>query len=342
MINRAGWGIALSALLATGCASTGKLDIRAVGIQPSFPGQPVSARIALAHSQLALGNVALALEEFRRAERETPGSIVALAGMAESYRLMGRFDLTRRYYEQALAVAPEEPALYHAFAAALDSNGQADAAQALRNEVAARTADRAKPVVTASGSVARLPAPVIEAASTASVTVTLPPAQPIAPQAAAPDIERLASAPVTTAIAPARTEPTTRTARLERLSSGEVALVTAGQSPWTARRVAATPKSVTVRFEKREAMVVLNAARVAGIAARTRDYLAARGFNGASIGDAPQTRGQSLIRYPSLERARAQRIAAQFPFHTRLVPGEGPLTLIVGRDAAAAKVGSRG
>lgn len=338
---RAGWGIALAALVATGCASAGKLDIRAVGKQPSPAGQPVSARIALAHAQLALGNVALALEEFRRAERETPRSIGALAGMAECYRLMGRFDLTRRYYEQALAVAPEEPALYHAFAAALDSNGQADAARALREEVAVRTADLETPVVTASASVARLPAAVPETARAASVTVTLPPASSIAPTAVAAPV-RAATIAVAAAPAPARAVPTPKMTRLERLSTGEVALVTAGQSPWVARRVAATAKSVTVRFEKREAMVVLNAARIAGIAARTRDYLAARGFNGASIGDSPQTAGQSLIRYPISARARAQRIAAQFPFRTRLVLGDGPLTLIVGRDAAATRAGRPG
>lgn len=123
-------------------------------------------------------------------------------------------------------------------------------------------------------------------------------------------------------------------ARLERLSSGEVALITSDRSPWIARRVASTPRSVTIRFDKREAMVVLNAARVAGIAARTRDYLARRGFAGASIGDAPATRRQTLIRYPEAARGQAERIAAQFPFPARLEPGKGPLTLLVGRDAA--------
>ena len=125
-------------------------------------------------------------------------------------------------------------------------------------------------------------------------------------------------------------------ARLERLSSGEVALVTSGRSPWAARQVAAGPRSATVQFAKRDTILVLNGARVAGIAARTRDYLAARGFAGAQIGDARTPHAQSLIKYPATARARAVRIAAQFAVAPKLEASEGPLTLIVGRDARRA------
>ena len=74
----------------------------------------------------------------------------------------------------------------------------------------------------------------------------------------------------------------------------------------------------------------------AGIAARTCDYLAARGFAGAQIGDAKTPQAQSLIKYPATARARAVRIAAQFAVTPKLEASEGPLTLIIGRDARRA------
>jgi len=201
----------------------------------------------------------------------------------------------------------------------------------LRNEVAARTANLSAPATTATGSVARLPDRVAEATPAAAAVPIAPPLRMTATM--------MPGASATVTLPPARTAAPLRTAlRLERLSAGEVALVTSERSPWTVRKVAATARSVTIQFEKREAMVVLNAARVAGIAARTRDYLATRGFTGARIGDAPATRRQTLIRYPAAARTRAERIAAQFPFSAKLEATTGPLTLLVGRDAASPRV----
>lgn len=299
------WSAAL--LAAAGCAGAGKLDIRPVGMLAG-DGQPVSARVALAQGQLALGNVALAIDEYRRALREEPNSVAALTGMAHCYELMGRFDLTRRYYEQALSLAPESASLSLALAGSLDRQGQQGEALELRREVATRAAGATQPAVTATGSVAELPTAAAAApapAPRATLTVSLP-----APR------------------------PEQRVARLERMSSGEVALVTSAASPWVAHKVAASRRSVTVQFERRAPLVVLNAARVAGIAARTRDYLARRGFAGAQIGDAPARRARTVIQYPADGRARAERIAAQFNFTAQLEAGSGPLTLLVGRDAA--------
>jgi hypothetical protein len=308
---------ALAVLTATGCASSGKLDIRPVGKQASLAGQPVSARIALAQGQLALGNVALALEEFRRSEREAPNSVAALSGMAECYRQMGRLELTHRYYEQALAIAPNDPALYAALAAALEQDGKSEAARALRMELTIRLAGKALPVMTAAGSVAQLPKASGDRPAGSSVTVLLPPP--------------LAATPVLAA---------TRV-RLERMSSGEVALVSGERSPFAVRQAVARPRPAATAMATVEPMVVLNAARIAGIAARTRDFLARRGLGPGAIGDAPATRAQSLILYPRSELPRARRIAAQFPFATELKARPGPLTLIIGRNAAAKDAATR-
>ena len=49
---------------------------------------------------------------------------------------MGRFDLARQYYELALAISPNDPALLSALAASLDSQGMRAEAAEVRAEVA--------------------------------------------------------------------------------------------------------------------------------------------------------------------------------------------------------------
>ena len=57
--------------------------------------RPRARLLADAAAQLALGNVGLALEGFRKALREQPDSADAYAGIANCYEAMGRFDLAR-------------------------------------------------------------------------------------------------------------------------------------------------------------------------------------------------------------------------------------------------------
>jgi hypothetical protein len=147
---------------------------------------------------------------------------------------------------------------------------------------------------------------------------------------------------VTVALAPSRPAPVAvehpvAPLRLERLSMREVALVTRPEPRWEARTVIRTATSTTIRFDKKmqPAVTLLNAARVQGLAARTRAYLAARGFAAAKIGDAPAVRKQSVILFSAADAGRAERIAAQFGFALeRQEGGEGGLTILLGRDAA--------
>ena len=125
--------------------------------------------------------------------------------------------------------------------------------------------------------------------------------------------------------------------RLERLSLREVALVTKPELRWVSKTVARTATATTIRFEKKvqPAVTLLNAARVQGLAARTRAFLSSRGFAGARIGDAPSVRGQSVILYTIEETARAERLAAQFGFALERKEGAKPgVTILLGRDAA--------
>ena len=302
--------LALVAILASAC-NGGELNVRSISSPLAAGRQPANFRLAEGNAQFALGNIGLALESFRKALREDPASIDAMVGLAACYDRMGRFDLSRRHYEMALAAQPAEPALYAALAQSLDVQGRVPEAARVKAEFAARVvapeATRDVP-----GSVPVLPPP-----PAPSVTVALAPPR---------------SAPVAVAQPKAGV-------RLERLSIGEVALVTQDRPRWQARAVTRTARSTTIRFEARPVTVVtlLNAARVQGLAARTRSFLAARGFRGAAIGDAPAVRRHSVILYSAADRARAERIAAQFGFALERQPGTATakgLTILLGRDAA--------
>lgn len=447
----------------------GKLEIRSTAVPPSAVAKPVPLRIAEARGQLALGNVALALESFRKASREDPASTDAFVGMAACYDRMGRYDLSRRNYEAALALAPADTQILAAFAASLEQQGLRQEALDVRREAAARAAPviapavqpvaapalaavqppppaapppaaatapveaaaplpakptlvamaappppapqplaepRAAPAASAAPPPASAPLPVapvrpapepvvaakrpavapapvqasapppvaMAAAPTPaaapvapavgpSVTVKLPPPRPAAPAEAraeesaapapaarpavpTPAAEPAAPAPAAPAPRPIDvTPPVQRNAslgpRLERLSRGEIALVTTAAPLWRPTLVERTDRSATVRFVPlRQASLqpvkvrLLNAARVNRLAARTRSWLKARGWQGMAIGNAPQARAHSLILYPRGKRLLAQRLSAQFGFAIAERASGSQVTVLLGRDAA--------
>src|SRR5215212_7068157 len=112
-------------LALAGCGeSDAQLEIRSIPAPLSATTKPVAGRIAEAYGNLALGNVALAIESFRKALREQPDSVEAMVGLAGSYDQMARFDLSRRYYESALAIVPADTRVLTAFARSLDVQGE--------------------------------------------------------------------------------------------------------------------------------------------------------------------------------------------------------------------------
>ena len=134
------------------------------------------------------------------------------------------------------------------------------------------------------------------------------------------------------------TEPA-RQPYLERLSTGEVALVTTSQPLWRRR----SPPSVAVasvqwlplnRASGRPAIQLLNAARSQGLAAHTREALADRGWRKLSIGDAREIRERSLVLYSPEDKALAWRLAAQLRCKAAKVEGQERVVVLLGRDAA--------
>ena len=297
------------AVSAAAC-STGDLSIRPIKSNLAEGRQPSNVRVAEGNAQLALGNVALAIEAYRKALREESSNVEAMVGLANCYDRMGRSDISRRHYEMALAADPANTEIYSHFAQSLDIQGQRDEAARVMAELAARVvapeASREVP-----GSVPVLPPPPAQ-----SVTVALAP-----PRSVPVAVER----------------PVGNGVRLERLSLREVALVTKPELKWESKTVARTATATTIQFAKKvqPAVTLLNAARVQGLAARTRMFLSQRGFAGAHIGDAPSVRRQSVILYSMEDAARAERLAAQFGFALERKEGaKMGVTILLGRDAA--------
>jgi tetratricopeptide (TPR) repeat protein len=321
------------AFAAAGCTSEGgEINVRPL----ADPGSKLRPGIGEARAQLALGNVGLALEAFRKVLREQPDSAEAYAGIAACYDAMGRFDIARHNYEAALALAPKDPALLGALAVSLDKQGKRREAASVREEIAglasaAAALDDGQPDPQAQ--VANMP-------PGPSITVPLPPARPAAAPTVAIPPPVLADAVVDVAPGP----------RLERLSSGEVALITMDEPAFKPTIVARTAQSTTVRWVPlREAAAptrvnvrLLNAARREGIAARTRDYLLARGWRRIEIGDAPDVRASSVVLYPAHRRTIGRSVAAQFGFRSAVDSQSGEVVVLLGRDAPLLRSASTG
>jgi tetratricopeptide (TPR) repeat protein len=307
----------LVVLLASCASPNAAVKVRALSSGPDITSA------ADAEAQLALGNVGLALEGFRAALRQNPRNVRALTGMAHSYEQMGRFDLSRKWYETALAEAPESGKILTDFAASLDIQGKSAEAASVRAEVAELA--NSSPLRAVSGPMEPQIAPVVAS----SVTVALPAAAPAHTREETPTI-----APVHLAM---QRQPLEIGPRLERLSQGVVALVTRGKPVWRAQLVEKTDKSATFRFvEVRPVARLLNAARIEGLAARTREMLVDSGWKRITIGDAPAVRDKSLILYPSSKLATAKRLAAQFSFgHLQQFEG-GEIIVLLGRDSVRA------
>jgi hypothetical protein len=126
---------------------------------------------------------------------------------------------------------------------------------------------------------------------------------------------------------------------LERLSTGEVALVTTSAPLWRPRaapRVAvASVQWVPLnRAIGRPSIQILNAARSQGLAAFTREALLDRGWRKMAIGDARETRKRSLVLYSEPHKTLAFRLAAQLKCKAAKIEGRARVLVLLGRDAA--------
>ena len=131
--------------------------------------------------------------------------------------------------------------------------------------------------------------------------------------------------------------------RLERVSLGEVALLTGSGPVWQAP-VAAPPQKLTARWvplnmaSTRPTIRILNAARQQGLAAHNRNYLANLGWRRLAIGDAAEVRQRSVVLYPASRPALGRRLAAQFGFRAQPITTGDQFIVYLGRDAAGMRM----
>jgi tetratricopeptide (TPR) repeat protein len=308
---------------AASCASPqSEIKVRAATSVPQVKG------IGEAEAQLTLGNVGLALEGFRQVLRDNPGNVAAAVGIAHCYDKMGRPDLSGKWFETALASAPENATVLYDFAASLEKQGKLADAASVRADAARLNAVTTRPAVNLSADALT---PGADAAALSSVTVTLPaPAPALAPDSAG---KRNDTPAIAAAVESRQGGP-----RLERLSLGEVALITTPMPIWKGEVVQQSARSVTFRWtEARTVARLLNAARTEGLAARTRQKLEANGWRKIEIGDAPAVRARTLVLYPEYRWKTARKLASQFGFtHLQTFSGS-EIVVLLGRDAAALK-----
>lgn len=140
-----------------GCASPGRLDVRARAdaVEASDFGQAIAQGDALR----GRGEFALAVDHYRRALRLRPDDARALTSLASCYDGIGRHDLGRRYHELALAVAPDSEQTVMEFARSLARQGQIDAAAALIDDFRIAGAEASRAALVALAPVAPVVAP---------------------------------------------------------------------------------------------------------------------------------------------------------------------------------------
>jgi Tfp pilus assembly protein PilF len=120
------------ALLLAGCSSGGRLDVRPVTALSGVPIAPAPADpYARGKDHLRAGELGLAMEQFRLALARGGRTVEVLNALAITYDELGRFDLSRSYYEEALARDPGSMPTLNNFGRSLLRQGMLEPAVAL-------------------------------------------------------------------------------------------------------------------------------------------------------------------------------------------------------------------
>jgi hypothetical protein len=177
-------------------------------------------------------------------------------------------------------------------------------------------------------------APASLSAAVGSITVRRPDPAP----APVVRLERPSPVPATPAVI--REVPANAGPRLERLSLGEVALLTSPRTRWRTEGIREASISTPIRFvplaqlKQNAGVRLLNAARHEGLAARTRLALTRQGWKNVAIGNSSRIREKSLILFSAETEEAARRLANRFGFWIAREARPGPLTILLGRDWA--------
>lgn len=300
-------------LLLLGCA-THEIAVRPL---PNAESASVADGQSLAKGRMLFerGEYALATDAFRKAARYDPNSADAYNGLAASYDQLGRYDLSRRYYELALAQAPEDGRILRNFARSMLRQGDAIAARKLVAEAAAlaeRPAAPDKPAIEAPHQAASSGEGSVTVALEAS-SQPLPMARPALADAAAPSLFQRISATVTNGLRRSETE------------------VNVAIDPPSVHLDIAAP----AKLEHIPRLHVMNAVGRKHQAARMRAYLVQDGWSPVSTGDSRWKLARSRILFAGADADAARKLAQSLPFRPVLQPSRRApaLFLMLGRDA---------
>lgn len=279
-----------------------------------------AARLA-ATSPLAMGRAlyarqeyALAIEKFNEAVRAAPDNPDGYNALAASYDMLGRYDVSRRYYELALSRAPADGRIYRNMARSLRLQGREGEALAILAEWDALVKDG---VAVAEAAPAGNTATILASNDTPSAVApatTVPP-RPL-PVEASSVVMAAAPPPVR-----ARTSAT-----IDIPAVAPVAVATQ----------AATPPSPSARTAT-AAIRIMNGVGKRGLARGVQTWLAQSGWPQSRIGDLDSRYSRSYIVYPRAAQSDAASLSKSLPFTTSKIVNEraSRIVLILGRNAAA-------
>jgi hypothetical protein len=291
-----------SLLGVTACAGhVAEPQIRAASSGSSAP----LGSIDKGHFLLEQGQYGLAIDEFRKALRVDPDNVASVEGLARSYDRLGREDLSDRYYQQALALAPRNARLYADYAASLRRHGRGQDAVNLEADLRA---------IDTPAMASKAPA---VAVATPRTTALAAPAASSAPIAGA-DPER---------------------PYLRRESLTEVILVTTSPSRPSASARPIVANEIAVPQARLQLPTrVVNAVGRRGIATRYIGVLARKGWSGVEAGDAVFKLERSQVMCPPDRCAEAAKLAATLPFRIRATPSAkvSRILVLLGKDALGA------
>jgi len=320
---------------AMGCTHS-KLAVRALPA-PESASMADAASLAKGRMLFARGEFALAADAFQKAARYDPKSADAYNGLAASYDQLGRYDLSRRYYELALAQAPEDGRVLRNFARSMLRQGNQLAARKLIAEAAAldqdgasQAAEQAQPQPSAP-----TPAPAQQAsaepASPSAVTVSIAP-EPL-PATLLP-----AAAPVTMANSPSLFQRVAATVLdVFPQSQSGVNVMLDAPAPRAAPAPVPARASAPAITSSAPHLHIMNAVGRKRQAARMSSYLKQDGWATISTGDSRNKLMRSRILFGASDAAAARKLAATLPFQPRLqrMRNAPAMFLLLGRDALA-------
>lgn len=314
----------------------------------------------------ARGEYALAIDQFKRVVRYAPNSPAGYNGLAACYDMLGRFDVSREYYQLALSRSPEDPMILRNVERSLAMQGRGRGSNPRLS--AAMSSDVASDYAGASAN---------DGQSYAASSPP-PPVRPAAQPDHFEDRNQLLRASgnvveLRTADTAIQSERGGSMPKVEAISSQKkVAVALSPVKDWSAGPpIADTGIVMPGMVEKRRPPVavalnkpkavrdpaklvrgpsqpptikILNAANKSGVARKTQVYLARKGTGGTSIGDARKRLPDSWVIFPASQSAEASLVRKKLPFGTRVHMDAGfeRIVILVGEDAAARLSRSRG